>query len=109
MLFALLDYRFPFTANLGLDNRATENNHLSRKFDKLQDPVLHNYFGDLLDDCFQVEIVTGDVLVQKLLEAYDKWFSETGQATLGPFESDVNGQSRHPTGTAHLWPMTGHL
>ncbi|THU82445.1 hypothetical protein K435DRAFT_872296 [Dendrothele bispora CBS 962.96] len=49
----------------------------------MRDPVLQDYFGDILDDWFQVKLLTGDVLVQKLLEAHDKWFSETNQ-TLDP-------------------------
>jgi serine/threonine protein kinase len=82
ILFVLLDYRFPFTENV-TPNQETQNStadkHCSRQFDTLRDPILHKYFGKILDDCFRVRILTGDVLVQRLLEAHGQWFSETGQ------------------------------
>ncbi|THU96171.1 kinase-like protein [Dendrothele bispora CBS 962.96] len=84
MLFALLDYRFPFTEDLKprLETQTMIcNKHCKLKFDQLKDSELDKYFGKLLDDCFNVRIVTGDTLVQMLIEAHSKWYSETGQVS----------------------------
>ncbi|THU97945.1 kinase-like protein, partial [Dendrothele bispora CBS 962.96] len=84
MLFALLDYRFPFTEDLKprLETQTMIcNKHCKLKFDRLKDSELDKYFGKLLDDCFNVRIVTGDTLVQMLIEVHSKWYSETGQVS----------------------------
>ncbi|KAF5348368.1 hypothetical protein D9758_010888 [Tetrapyrgos nigripes] len=82
IFFVLLDYRFPFTEDVTPNQEVQDNTvdkHIAKQFDVLRDAVLHKYFGEILDDCFHVRIVTGDVLVQRLLDAHAKWFSETGQ------------------------------
>ncbi|KAJ7069534.1 kinase-like domain-containing protein [Mycena amicta] len=76
MLFALLGKRFPWTEDLtpAIEEHArAANNHRRRKFDVLEDRQIVEYFGEVLDGCFNAKYSTGRELLYALQGCRQEW------------------------------------
>ncbi|KAE9384648.1 hypothetical protein BT96DRAFT_640559 [Gymnopus androsaceus JB14] len=79
MLFALLMTRFPWTTNLNpsVDEQIQAmHTHGEYKWDVMEDKILKDYFGPVVEKCFKIGYTNGKEIFDDMKEIGAKWFQE---------------------------------